>query len=391
MSSKPNMSPEMASPTTGKPPVQLRRFRSPGTNLLAVVAPPLTEIHLTVTPAGFESPIFMAGRLAEYLHAWNATVVRLIIFGSVAASPALVAALRQSLDDPELPLTWVEGAACDGRPIAGIQVHAIAGARITTLSAQGQPHGRLWADAAATHCVFSGLGPRRVAANRAGQTRDTFETLQAQLTQAGMSLKNVARTWFFLDDILSWYDDFNRVRNDFFARTELRPGSVPASTGVSGRNPVGSAVTLAAWAVKPHNPASTVVRIVPSPNQCPAPAYGSAFSRAVEILSPGFRQILVSGTASIEPGGKTAHAGDAPAQIDLTMEVVESILESRGLNFADVSRATAYFRSGADAPLFAEWLERHELRSLPVINACCDICRDDLLFEIEVDAIKADG
>jgi enamine deaminase RidA (YjgF/YER057c/UK114 family) len=203
-----------------------------------------------------------------------------------------------------------------------------------------------------------------------------------------MTVKNVARTWLFLDDILSWYGDFNHVRNDFFARTELRAGSVPASTGVSGRNPAFSAVGLAAWAVKPRNQAGEVVHVVPSPRQCPAPAYGSAFSRAVEIGSPGFRQVLVSGTASIEPGGQTAHVGDVRAQINLSMEVVEAILESRGMTFADVSRATAYFRSGAAAPLFNDWLERHELRGLPVVNACCDICRDDLLFEIEVDAIK---
>ena len=127
--------------------------------------------------------------------------------------------------------------------------------------------------------------------------------------------------------------------------------------------------------------------MVPSPRQCPAPAYGSAFSRAVEIQSPGFRQLLVSGTASIGPAGQTAHVGDIDAQIECTMEVIQAILESRGMTLANTTRATAYFRSGLDAPRFAEWLERHELRSLPVVFACCDICRDDLLFELELDAL----
>jgi len=141
--------------------------------------------------------------------------------------------------------------------------------------------------------------------------------------------------------------------------------------------------------MKPRDPAHVVTRAIPSPKQCPAPAYGSAFSRAVEIHSPGFRQVLISGTASIEPGGATAHVGDVQAQIDLTMEVVESILESRGMSLADTSRATAYFRSGSDAPRFIEWMERHEIRNLPVVHACCDICRDDLLFELELDAIQS--
>jgi len=206
-----------------------------------------------------------------------------------------------------------------------------------------------------------------------------------------MTIKDVARTWFFLDDILSWYGNFNRVRNDSFARSELRPGSVPASTGVSGVNPAGAALTAAAWAVRAHDASTKVVEIVPSPCQCPAPAYGSAFSRAVELHLPGYRQLLVSGTASIEPDGRTAHIGDIRAQIELTMQVVEAILNSRRMSFADVSRATAYFKSASDAPAFDDWLARRELRAMPVVRTCCDICREDLLFELELDAIQPGG
>jgi enamine deaminase RidA (YjgF/YER057c/UK114 family) len=107
----------------------------------------------------------------------------------------------------------------------------------------------------------------------------------------------------------------------------------------------------------------------------------------VEVQSPGFRQLLVSGTASIGPAGETKHVGDVAAQIECTMEVIQAILESRGMTLANTTRSTAYFRSGLDVARFVEWLERHELRSLPVVNACCDICRDDLLFELELDAI----
>jgi enamine deaminase RidA (YjgF/YER057c/UK114 family) len=204
-------------------------------------------------------------------------------------------------------------------------------------------------------------------------------------------MKDIGRTWFYLDDILSWYGEFNRVRNDVFARNELRPHSLPASTGVSGRNPLGAALTAAAWAVRPRDPAASVVHAAPSPEQCPAPAYGSAFSRAVEIRSAGFRQLLVSGTASIAPDGKTEHVGNVRAQIERTMQVAGAILESRRMAFADVSLATAFFKSPADAPLFAGWLARQGLSAMPVVSACCDICRDDLLFEIELSAVQSGG
>jgi hypothetical protein len=57
------------------------------------------------------------------------------------------------------------------------------------------------------------------------------------------------------------------------------------------------------------------------------------------------------------------------------------------MSFADVSRATAYFKSPADVAVWDDWRARHELRTMPVVCAGCEICRDDLLFEIELDAI----
>jgi enamine deaminase RidA (YjgF/YER057c/UK114 family) len=204
-----------------------------------------------------------------------------------------------------------------------------------------------------------------------------------------MSMKNVVRTWFYLDGILSWYGDFNQARNDFFARCELRAGSVPASTGVSGRNPAGSALTAVTWAIQPHGSSANAFQVVPSPRQCPAPSYGSAFSRAVEICSTGCRQLLISGTASIAPDGHTEHAGDVRGQVELTMQVVKDILGSRAMSRADVSRATAYFTSPADVVLWEDWCNRHGWQSVPTVAACCDICRRDLLFEIELDAIQS--
>jgi hypothetical protein len=61
------------------------------------------------------------------------------------------------------------------------------------------------------------------------------------------------------------------------------------------------------------------------------------------------------------------------------------------MTFADTVFATAFFKRPADAPLFADWLARHGQQSMPVICAGCDICRDNLLFEIELEAVQAGG
>jgi enamine deaminase RidA (YjgF/YER057c/UK114 family) len=376
-------------PQASADPPQISRRRQEGMSWVAVISPGISEFHLTAIPGKSESPSELINRAAELVKSWDATIVRQIVFGSVKESAATTATLRRALKDPALPVTWVEGAACDGSLIAGLQLHAIAGAPVRSLTDGGLVLGRVWRDTVATHCVLGGLEPPQTKASRPEQARAVLEGFQASLALAGMGMKDVARTWLFLDDLLSWYGDFNRVRSDFFARTELRPGAYPASTGVSGRNPAGAALTAAAWAVRAIDPEVKPFCIVPSPQQCPAPAYGSSFSRAVEVQSAGFRQLLVSGTASIAPDGKTAHAGDVQAQIELTMRVAGAILESRRMSYADVSRATAYFKSPGDAPVFQAWLARHGLETMPVAGACCAVCRDDLLFEIELDAIQA--
>ena len=68
------------------------------------------------------------------------------------------------------------------------------------------------------------------------------------------------------------------------------------------------------------------------------------------------------------------------------MQVVAAILESRGLDWHDTSRAIAYVRAAATAKRFQEYLVANGLTDLPVVTTQNIICRDDLLFEIEVDA-----
>jgi len=126
---------------------------------------------------------------------------------------------------------------------------------------------------------------------------------------------------------------------------------------------------------------------VPSPLQCPALRYGSSFSRAVEVAAPDHRRLYLSGTASIDPGGKTAHVGDIEKQIELTMRVVGAILASRGMGWDNVSRAVAYVERATHASAFQAYRLGAGLAQLPVVIVENPLCRGDLLFEIELDAL----
>lgn len=346
------------------------------------------EIVLTETMRMGESVIGVFHRLAGKLAAQEAELLSLMIYASVAVRDEIECAMLSGLGETQWPVTWIDGASCDGAPLAGVQAFAVRGRTVTRVRRGDRIVGAVYEDAGARHCLFGGLGPTVRSLGASEQVRQTIGNLEWALDQAGFELADIVRTWFFNDDILAWYDEFNGVRSAHYAGVKFRTGSLPASTGIGIRTADGAALTLAARAVRPIGQGGCATEIG-SPLQCPAPAYGSSFSRAMEVDSGGWRRLLVSGTASIFPGGKTAWIGDPRKQIDLTMEVVGAILQSRHMDYGNVTRATAYYRDSSFVRLFKEWCAAHDLQLLPVVNTQGVICRDDLLFEIELDACVA--
>ena len=303
----------------------------------------------------------------RYVHDAGAVIVAEDLFGITDSAVS------------DWPVTWLRG----NPALPGVHLHAVKGVPVERLTFGGRVVGSVFNDGVARHCRLGGLRPARASDSPASQTRATFELLEAALRDAGMTFANVARTWFYLDQILAWYGDFNKVRDEFFRKRNVFDGLVPASTGIGGANVAGTALVAGAYAVTGGQLAA-----VPSPLQCPALKYGSSFSRAVELKMPDHCRLWISGTASIAPGGETVHVGDVPGQIALTMQVVAAILESRGLRWTDTSRAIAYVCEAATADRFQEYRAAHDLADWPVVTTQNVICREDLLFELELDASR---
>jgi enamine deaminase RidA (YjgF/YER057c/UK114 family) len=224
--------------------------------------------------------------------------------------------------------------------------------------------------------------------SREDQTISIFETIERVLRAEGMEFGHLVRTWFYLDHILDWYDEFNQARTPFLEARGAFEGLVPASTGIGIANRFGAAAVAGALAIKPKEAMGATVMEVASPMQCSALAYKSSFSRAVEVVREGRRELYISGTASIEPGGKTVRQDDPRGQIDLTMEVVAALLDSRRMDWSHCTRAIAYLKHPRDAFHFTEYLREHGLEQMPVTVMHSDVCRHDLLFEIELDAVE---
>jgi enamine deaminase RidA (YjgF/YER057c/UK114 family) len=367
------------------PSLERRRLR--GAHLTSLTAGRTVEQHVMILPLAGENVADSAARLQAILGDTNSVAVRIEAFGSAAALAELEGRLRTMPQCGHCPVNAVIGGACTGQGLAGIYVWAISGVALEDVVLHGRVVGQVFELAHARHCVLGAIGPRELQSDRETQARQVFEQIHAALATVGFQMQDVVRTWMFLDDILGWYGPFNLVRREAFARMRVTPDRLPASTGVGVANPLGAAACAAALAVQPLN-GSVSIRVGASPLQCPAPAYGSCFSRAMELEFPGSRQLLVSGTASLAPDGGNAHEDDPAEQVLLTMAVVEALLAAGGFGFRDVCRATAYFKRTEDHRFFLEWLLKNEVQ-LPVVNAQADICRPELYFEIELDALVA--
>lgn len=293
---------------------------------------------------------------------------------------------RARMGGADWPLLWVQGDVCSGRHVTGVLTFEIQGQSLRRVTLGEQVVGTSWSDSDADYCLLAGILPVDLTASRSAQTRSCLHQIEATLHKTDMDFSNVARTWFFLDDLLAWYEEFNTARTAFFKSRGVFDRLIPASTGIGGGNPAGAALTTGALAIRPR---SNRVRIqtIDSPLQCPATAYRSSFSRAVEVASPGRRQLIISGTASIAADGKTLYRENPLKQIHRALDVVEAILHSRGMDWHHTTRAVGYFHDIGDLASFDQCCRERGIPPLPMAPAHATICRGDLLFEMELDAV----
>jgi 2-iminobutanoate/2-iminopropanoate deaminase len=119
----------------------------------------------------------------------------------------------------------------------------------------------------------------------------------------------------------------------------------------------------------------------------------SSFSRGVRIDLNGVSILLISGTASIDEGGKSVHAGDLRAQMRRTLANITGLLTSEGCTWHDVVRTTCYLRDiERDYETFNEertaFYKNLGLDPLPASTGIQAIlCRPELLVEIEAIAM----
>ena len=332
------------------------------------------------------------------LTAKNARILHERIFASADVTDLLCCARATAygrLDDGVAPAILI-GKEQPDRPIAGLHLHAVnAEADIQVIHADQKPCGRILTTPGSTLLTLSAITDRTTP-QPADQARAVLEKAEAILRQYDADFLSVARTWMWLGGILAWYDDFNCVRNTFFTeRGLIGPGtrqSMPASTGIGLAlarrgglaGPPGRAeCAMDLFAVLEPKGSTHYLQAL-GKQQC-ALEYGSAFSRAAKARTTAGQTLFVSGTASIDAAGRTTNLGDPAGQIVATIENVRAVLHDVGLADDDVVHVVAYCKTPQVEQVF------NNLKTSipwPWLTVVCDICRPELLFEIELAAVS---
>jgi len=244
------------------------------------------------------------------------------------------------------------------------------------------PHGLLIHVGEETRFQAAGLcGPGEDAYQ---QTLGMFGLAEELLRRAGMEFGDVVRTWIHLREMDRDYAAFNKARREFFESRGIDP--VPASTGIGG-GPVSAAhdLCLGVYAVKAGHPVKRMVMTSPTLNE--APEYGADFVRGMKVCETNKTALLISGTASIDEAGRTAHQGDFEAQADRMLVNIAALLAGQGAGFGDVVSAITYLKHPADAQRLRRKLQQAGFRGFPHALVVAPICRPDLLCETEALAV----
>jgi chorismate lyase/3-hydroxybenzoate synthase len=206
--------------------------------------------------------------------------------------------------------------------------------------------------------------------------------------------RHIWRIWNFVADINEGAGDDERYKLFCLGRARafaavhatLPAIGYPASTAVG--KPTDTRSLQICWlagrdpGVEIENPRQLAAYRYP---RCYGPAAPS-FSRAMLVPGP---LLLVSGTASII-GHESMHPGDAVAQLHETLDNLDSLLRRAAEvaarpvpRLGPDSLLKVYLRRAGDAASVEQFLRARLGDELPLVILAADICREELLLEIE--------
>ena len=213
-----------------------------------------------------------------------------------------------------------------------------------------------------------------------------FNRISEVLIACHMREAAIARTWLFMEDILRDYDMLNKAREKFFTKWfSSAKHFIPASTGIHGRILGNQVLSIEFCAFSGER---LSIRQPDSPLQNEPTDYGKLFSRVVVVQFPNNKLVFISGTASIDRNGASVHTGNFERQMAFVLEVVSAILREVDGKSSNVMQAAVYLKRSTDINACIRILDEAEFpRARTLFHLDVDLCRDNLLCEIEATAV----
>jgi chorismate lyase/3-hydroxybenzoate synthase len=217
---------------------------------------------------------------------------------------------------------------------------------------------------------------------------EAYQAVLASLDQIG---RHPARFWNFIPGIgapmvdgLDRYMVFNAGRHDAYGDQSGALGTASA-VGVSG-----SDLSIHCLALdEPGTP-------IENPRQTPAWQYSArygplppCFSRATIVDLAGRRTLLIGGTASVV-GEDSRHPGQLDAQVEETLLNLDALIHAANGDGSDGAAALhrlvdlrVYVTSASDAERVRDMLVNRCPRTRSIAVAVAQVCRPELLVEVE--------
>jgi hypothetical protein len=236
-----------------------------------------------------------------------------------------------------------------------------------------------------------------------------FDQMKAILDAEDMSFDHLVRQWNYIGNILQikkgfqTYQAFNEVRSEVYQKYRKIHG-YPAATGIGMKL---DGVSLDFCALKTKEPVT--IKPIENPDQVNAYEYGQEvlkgvigkrnplkhppqFERALLISGDRKSTIFVSGTASII-GQETIGIDDIEEQTGITIENINKLTDQRRIGnlissgFIEWGKyilLRVYVKNQEDFTK-VKYICKARFPEVPAIYIQSDICRENLLVEIEAE------
>lgn len=197
------------------------------------------------------------------------------------------------------------------------------------------------------------------------------------------STPHILRLWNFIDAINQGEGDEERYRRFCEGRalgmTHFHDSSYPAATAIGGHDGRRRLLVYGLAARLPGTP-------IENPRQVSAWRYPRQYGRTAptfaRAMSSAAGQLLISGTAAVV-GHASRHEADLAAQIAETLANLDSVVGAAQGCFGSNALLKVYLREAADAAVVSTAVARHAPEARGVMLLAGDICRRELLVEID--------